>query len=85
MVILDEMGYLPLSKEGLELLFQIISEFYERKSLIITLNLEFSQWNQIFTNSRLTAALVERLVHHAHIIAFHGESYSLSHDLSSRK
>lgn len=84
LVILDEMGYLPLSKEGSELLFQIISEFYEQKSLIITSNLEFSQWNRIFTDSRLTAALVGRLIHHAHIIAFHGESYRLSHALSNR-
>jgi DNA replication protein DnaC len=84
LVILDEMGYLPLSKEGSELLFQLISEFYEQKSLIITSNLEFSQWNRIFTDSRLTAALVDRLIHHAHIIAFHGESYRLSHALSNR-
>lgn len=84
LVILDEMGYLPFSKEGAELLFQIISEFYEQKSVIITSNLEFSQWNKIFTDSRLTAALVDRLIHHAHIISFHGESYRLSHALSKR-
>ena len=84
LVILDEMGYLPFSKEGAELLFQIISEFYEQKSVIITSNLEFSQWNRIFTDSRLTAALVDRLIHHAHIISFHGESYRLSHALSKR-
>ena len=84
LVILDEMGYLPFSKEGAELLFQIISEFYEQKSVIITSNLEFSQWNRIFTDSRLTAALVDRLIHHAHIISFHGESYRLSHTLSKR-
>ncbi|MED4850463.1 ATP-binding protein, partial [Caldifermentibacillus hisashii] len=51
---------------------------------IITSNLEFSQWNRIFTDSRLTAALVDRLIHHAHIISFHGESYRLSHALSKR-
>ncbi|WP_142287083.1 ATP-binding protein, partial [Bacillus sp. S1-R2T1-FB] len=68
LVILDEMGYLPFSKEGAELLFQIISEFYEQKSVIITSNLEFIQGNRIFTDSRLTAALVDRLIHHAHII-----------------
>ncbi|WP_096551789.1 IS21-like element helper ATPase IstB [Ureibacillus thermosphaericus] len=84
LVILDEMGYLPFSKEGAELLFQIISEFYEQKSVIITSNLEFSQWNRIFIDSRLTAALVDRLIHHAHIISFHGESYRLSHALSKR-
>ncbi|MDA3130862.1 IS21-like element helper ATPase IstB [Aliibacillus thermotolerans] len=84
LVILDEMGYLPFSKEGAELLFQIISEFYEQKSIIITSNLEFSQWNRIFTDSRLTAALVDRLIHHAHIISFQGESYRLSNALSKR-
>ncbi|WP_026559750.1 ATP-binding protein, partial [Bacillus sp. J37] len=83
--ILDEMGYLPFSKEGSELLFQLISEFYEQKSLIITSNLEFSQWNRIFTDSRLTAALVDRLIHHAHIISYQGESYRLTNALSKRK
>jgi DNA replication protein DnaC len=85
LIILDEMGYLPFSKEGSELLFQLISEFYEQKSLIITSNLEFSQWNRIFTDSRLTAALVDRLIHHAHIISFQGESYRLTNALSKRK
>jgi DNA replication protein DnaC len=85
LVILDEMGYLPFGKEGSELLFQLISECYEQKSLVITSNLEFSQWNRIFTDSRLTAALVDRLIHHAHIISFHGESYRLSHALSKRR
>lgn len=84
LIVLDEMGYLPFSKEGSELLFQIISEFYEQKSLIITSNLEFSQWNRIFTDSRLTAALVDRLIHHAHIISFHGTSYRLTNALSKR-
>ncbi|WP_198025773.1 ATP-binding protein, partial [Bacillus sp. J37] len=77
--------YLPFSKEGSELLFQLISEFYEQKSLIITSNLEFSQWNRIFTDSRLTAALVDRLIHHAHIISYQGESYRLTNALSKRK
>ncbi|MCC5804675.1 IS21-like element helper ATPase IstB [Rossellomorea vietnamensis] len=85
LIILDEMGYLPFSKEGAELLFQLISEFYEQKSLIITSNLEFSQWNRIFTDSRLTAALVDRLIHHAHVISFQGESYRLTNALSKRK
>jgi DNA replication protein DnaC len=85
LVILDEMGYLPFSKEGAELLFQLISECYEQKSLILTSNLEFSQWNRIFADSRLTAALVDRLIHHAHIITFQGESYRLSNALSKRR
>src|SRR5690606_14885047 len=84
LVILDEMGYLPFSKEGAELLFQIISEFYEQKSVIITSNLEFSQWNRIFTDSRLTAALVDRLMQHAQFNSFHGESYKLSYAMTKR-
>ncbi|WP_422123941.1 ATP-binding protein [Planococcus sp. X10-3] len=74
LLILDEMGYVPFSKEGAEVLFQLITEFYEKKSLIVTSNLEFSQWNRIFVDSRLTAALMDRLIHHAHIITYTGES-----------
>lgn len=82
LLILDEMGYVPFSKEGAEILFQLITEFYEKKSLIVTSNLEFSQWNRIFVDSRLTAALVDRLIHHAHIITYTGESYRLTNALS---
>jgi DNA replication protein DnaC len=85
LMILDEMGYLPFGKEGAELLFQIISEFYEQKSLIITSNLEFSQWNRIFSDSRLTAALVDRLIHHAHIISYTGQSFRLANALSRKQ
>lgn len=85
LIILDEMGYIPFSKDGSELLFQLISDWYETKSLIITSNLEFSQWNRIFTDSRLTAALVDRLIHHAHILTFSGESFRLTNALSSKK
>lgn len=85
LIILDEMGYLPFSKEGSELLFQLIAEWYEQKSLIITSNLEFSQWNRIFTDSRLTAALVDRLIHHAHILSFNGQSYRLTNALSKSR
>ncbi len=79
------MGYLPFSKEGSELLFQLIAEWYEQKSLIITSNLEFSQWNRIFTDSRLTAALVDRLIHHEHILSFNGQSYRLTNALSKSR
>lgn len=83
-IILDEMGYVPFGTEGAELLFQIISECYEQKSLIITSNLEFSQWNRIFSDARLTAALVDRLIHHAHIISYTGSSFRLANALSKR-
>ncbi len=69
LIILDEMGYVPFTKEGAELLFQLISDWYETKSVIITSNLEFSQWNKVFIDARLTAAFVDRLIHHAIFLA----------------
>lgn len=85
LIILDEMGYVPFSKEGAECLFQLISDWYERRSLVITSNLEFSQWNRLFVDSRLTAALVDRVIHHAHILSFTGDSYRVNHALSNRQ
>jgi len=76
------MGYVPFSTEGAELFFQLISDWYEQKSLIIKYNLEFSQWNRIFADSRLTAALVDRVIHHAHILNFTGDSFRITHALS---
>ena len=81
LIVLDEVGFVPLHKEGAELLFQVISDCYERRSLIITSNLEFSQWNTVFGDNRLTAALIDRLIHHSHIIIFSGESYRLTQSL----
>ena len=83
LIILDEMGYVPFSINGSQLLFQLISDWYENKSLIITSNLEFSQWSKVFIDPRLTSALVDRLIHHAHLVTFSGESYRLRHALSS--
>ncbi len=77
LIVVDEIGFVPLHKEAAELLFQVISDCYERRSLIITSNLEFSQWNTVFGDNRLTAALIDRLVHHSHIVIFSGESYRL--------
>lgn len=85
LIILDEMGYVPFNKEGAELLFQLISDWYEQKSLIITFNLEFSQWNRVFSDSRLTAALVDRVIHHAHIWNFTGDSFRVTNALSRQK
>lgn len=85
LIILDEMGYVPFNTDGAELFFQLISEWYEQKSLIITSNLEFSQWNRIFGDSRLTAALVDRVIHHAHILNFMGDSFRITHALSRNK
>lgn len=85
LIILDEMGYVPFNKNGSELLFQLISDWYETKSVIITSNLEFSSWNKVFIDPRLTSALVDRLIHHAHILTFTGESYRLKNALSKIK
>jgi len=82
LIILDEVGFIPLHKDASELLFQVVSESYERRSMIITSNLEFSHWNSIFGDKRLTAALVDRLIHHSHILIFSGESYRLAQSMS---
>jgi DNA replication protein DnaC len=84
LLIQDEMGYVPTSKKSSELLFSVISTAYEHQSLIITSNLELGRWNEMFGDDRLTHALIDRLVHHAHILAFSGESYRYKEALSKR-
>ena len=81
LVILDEWGYLPLEKEQAQLLFQLISSCYERRSLIITTNLEFSKWGTIFTDDQMAAAMIDRLAHHGHLLTFEGQSYRLRNAL----
>ena len=85
LIVIDEVGFVPLHKDAAELLFQVISDCYERRSLIITSNLEFSQWNTIFGDNRLTAALVDRLIHHSHIVIFSGESYRLTQSMQRQR
>lgn len=85
LIVLDEVGFIPLHKDASELLFQVVSDCYERRSMIITSNLEFSHWNTIFGDNRLTAALVDRLIHHSHILVFSGESYRLAQSMSRIK
>lgn len=85
LIILDELGFIPFHKDGAELLFSVIAECYERTSIIVTSNLEFGQWNTVFGDKRLTAAMIDRLVHHAHILSFSGESYRLMNALSKGK
>lgn len=85
LMVIDEIGFVPLHKDAAELLFQVISDCYERKSLIITSNLEFSQWNTVFGDNRLTAALVDRLIHHSHIVIFSGESYRLTQSMQRQR
>lgn len=79
LLICDEWGYVPFEKDGSQLLFQVISECYEKRSVIITTNLEFSKWNGIFYDEKLTSAIVDRLVHHSHLLVFQGQSYRLTH------
>ena len=85
LIVVDEIGFVPLHKESAELLFQVISDCYERRSLIITSNLEFSQWNTVFGDNRLTAALIDRLIHHSHIVIFSGESYRLTQSINRQR
>ena len=75
LVVLDELGFIPFTPTGAQALFTFCSELYERLSLIITTNLKFADWIQVFGDERLTAALLDRLTHHAHLIELIGESY----------
>ena len=77
LLVLDELGYVPASKLGAELLFDVISTAYERASLIITTNLPFEQWTEVLGSERLTGAALDRLTHRCHIIECNGESYRL--------
>jgi DNA replication protein DnaC len=81
LLILDELGYVPFSKEGAELLFQVLAERHERGSVIITSNLGFADWTQVFGKPTLTAALLDRLTHKAHIVTCDWESFRLQESL----
>ncbi len=77
LLIIDELGYVPLSSTGAELLFEVFSERYERGSTIVTSNLPFDEWTSVFGSERLTGALLDRLTHHVHILEMNGESFRL--------
>ena len=81
LLILDEFGYVPIDTIGAQLLFRVIGDFYEHKSIIITTNLLFSEWSQIFIDPKLTDAIVDRMVHHSHMIRFDCESWRVKHSL----
>ncbi len=85
LLIIDELGFVPLSKSGAELLFEVISQCYERGSIIITSNLPFDEWTEVFGSERLTGALLDRLTHHVHILEMNGESYRLKHSRKNRQ
>jgi DNA replication protein DnaC len=77
LLIIDELGYVPLSQTGAELLFEVFSQRYERGSTLVTSNLPFDEWTSLFASERLTGALLDRLTHHVHILEMNGESYRL--------
>ena len=83
LLIIDELGFVPLSHTGAELLFEIFSQRYERGSILVTTNLPFDKWTEVFGSERLTGALLDRLTHHVHILAMNGESYQLKHSRES--
>jgi DNA replication protein DnaC len=85
LLIVDELGFVPLSKTGAELLFEVFSQCYERGSTLVTSNLPFDEWTEVFGSERLTGALLDRLTHHVHILEMNGESYRLTQSKHSRR
>jgi DNA replication protein DnaC len=80
LLIIDEIGYLPMNRDQANLFFQVIAALYEKSSLIVTSNLSFGQWDATFaSDTTLTAALLDCLLHHAHVVPIAGESYRLKH------
>jgi DNA replication protein DnaC len=85
LLIIDEWGYVPVDRQGAQLLFRVIADSYERRSVILTTNLEFSKWGSLFTDDQMAAAMIDRLAHHGHILLFEGESYRMKHALMRQK
>ena len=85
LLILDELGFVPLSKTGAELLFELVSQRYERAAVLITSNLPFDEWTETFGTERLTGALLDRLTHHVHILEMNGQSFRLNHSRARNK
>lgn len=83
-IIVDELGYVPFSKTGSELLFQFFSSRYERASVIITTNLDFTEWTSLFGDEKMTAALLDRLTHRSHIHLLNGESYRFRQSMKQK-
>jgi DNA replication protein DnaC len=85
LLICDELGYVSLSRGGVELLFRVFAERYERASMLVTSNLPFSEWNQVFQGERMTGALLDRLTHHCHVFEMNGESYRFRESMKAKK
>ena len=84
LLIVDELGFVPLSKTGAELLFEVFSQRYERSSTLVTSNLPFQEWTEILGSERLTGALLDRLTHHVNILEMNGDSYRLKQSKRKR-
>lgn len=82
LLILDEWGYVPMDRTAAQLLFEVISDSYERRSVILTTNLEFSRWVTLFYDEQMTAAMIDRLVHHSYILLFDGSSNRVKNAMS---
>jgi len=85
LLIVDELGYVPLSQSGSELLFEVFSQRYERGATIVTSNLPFQEWTTVFASERLTGALLDRITHHVHILEMNAESYRLKQSRSRQR
>lgn len=81
LLVIDELGFLPLDADGARLLFQVFADAYERQSVVITTNLEFSRWGSVFGDDQMAAAVIDRIVHHGRLVQFRGESYRVRHAL----
>ena len=81
LLVVDELGFLPLDPDGARLLFQVFADAYERQSVAITTNLEFSRWGPVFGDDQMAAAVIDRIVHHGRLVQFRGESYRVRHAL----
>ena len=79
LLIIDELGYLPITKDDAKLFFQLIDRMYERNSTIITTNINFSQWDEVFGDPMIASAIVDRLLHHATVVPIKGKSFRLAH------
>ena len=85
LLVCDELGYLTFSRTGAELLFQVFAERYERRSVLITSNLPFGEWNQVFQGERMTAALLDRFTHRCDIFEMNGSSYRFKESVKNAK
>ena len=81
LLVIDELGFLPLDADGARLLFQVFADACERQSVVITTNLEFSRWGSVFGDDQMAAAVIDRIVHHGRLVQFRGESYRVRHAL----